>query len=221
MNFIFLNYKRSGKWSGCVNFFLKLTQWNEMIHFAIVEFLEWTFITTFPRLIFLFIILFFMWVILFATLMWISTEYYPSCIAGGESFWQDAFALSWTTFSTVGYGHIYPTLAGDDSRKKFIECGWLISLCSIESFVGVLYAGFCGAILFSKIYRVQTMANIAFSKAIVVRYGNSVQPGLLHSASGDSFYDSNEVDEEVGIEKKESKIECPVMSFRVVNEFGE
>jgi len=74
---------------------------------------------------------------------------YPSCTSnnpdpdsGDQSIWQDAFALSWTTFSTVGYGHIHPKLS---QKGQYEKCGWIITALSVESFNGVLYAGCCSA----------------------------------------------------------------------------
>lgn len=80
-----------------------------------------------------------------------------------------SFALSWTTFSTVGYGHTYPQI-NDDAK-----CYYLNMICSLESFVGVLYAGFSGAILFGKVQSVYSKATVHFSELCVLRYGKGVR----------------------------------------------
>jgi len=119
----------------------------------------------------MFIVVFFSLTVGFAIILWIESDRYPECLSTkkDESYWQDSFALSWTTFSTVGYGHIYPALVEGNDQSS--TCGWIISICAIEAFLGVLYAGLCAAILFAKIYRVQAMATVRFSKALTITYG--------------------------------------------------
>mmetsp|Transcript_1101 Transcript_1101/g.2358 ORF Transcript_1101/g.2358 Transcript_1101/m.2358 type:complete len:322 (+) Transcript_1101:1038-2003(+) len=76
----------------------------------------------------------------------------------------------------------------------------------MESFFGVLYSGLCGAILFGKVLRIQSHAQVTFSDPIVIRYGS----GLLEASSGDNDdYDD---------EGKDDKIPCPVLEFRIVNQ---
>eukprot|EP00594_Rhizosolenia_setigera_P017679 CAMPEP_0178976466 /NCGR_PEP_ID=MMETSP0789-20121207/23853_1 /TAXON_ID=3005 /ORGANISM="Rhizosolenia setigera, Strain CCMP 1694" /LENGTH=288 /DNA_ID=CAMNT_0020665565 /DNA_START=690 /DNA_END=1556 /DNA_ORIENTATION=- len=48
-------------------------------------------------------------------------------------------------------------------------------ICSLESFVGVLYAGFSGAILFGKVQSVYSKATVQFSDLCVLRYGKGVR----------------------------------------------
>jgi len=50
------------------------------------------------------------------------------------------------------------------------SCSWIVFLCTAESFVGLLYAGMCAAILFGKIGRIQSHAQITFSDAICIQY---------------------------------------------------
>jgi len=69
----------------------------------------------------------------------------------------------------------------------------------LESLLGVLYSGFCGAILFGKVLRIQSQAQVIFSDPILIRYG----PGL--GEAGD------------GAEDGEEKNPCPVLEFRIVN----
>ena len=47
-------------------------------------------------------------------------------------------------------------------------------ICCIESFIGVLFGGFVGAIIYSKIDRVQSLAQVEFSHPMVIRYGSGV-----------------------------------------------
>eukprot|EP00546_Thalassionema_frauenfeldii_P021301 CAMPEP_0178903260 /NCGR_PEP_ID=MMETSP0786-20121207/5062_1 /TAXON_ID=186022 /ORGANISM="Thalassionema frauenfeldii, Strain CCMP 1798" /LENGTH=393 /DNA_ID=CAMNT_0020574619 /DNA_START=455 /DNA_END=1634 /DNA_ORIENTATION=- len=126
--------------------------------------------------------------------------------SAGAAF-ADAFALSWTTFSTVGYGSTYPALGHENENST--NCLFITAICSLESFIGVLYSGFCGAILFGKILRIQSHAQVMFSDPIVIRYGSGIdmQP--------DDDYDDmlDKTKDEPGIRK----IPCPVLEFRIVN----
>lgn len=104
------------------------------------------------------------------------------------------FALSWTTFSTVGYGSTYPALGYQNNNPT--NCFFINFICSLESLLGVLYSGFCGAILFGKVLRIQSQAQVIFSDPILIRYG----PGLFD-----------------GIEEESEGAACPILEFRVVN----
>jgi len=77
--------------------------------------------------------------------------------------------------------------------------------------MGVLYSGFCGAILFGKVLRIQSHAQVIFSDPIVVRYGSGMQE---HVDESELIGDNDE-----NINKK---IPCPVLEFGIVNRlFGE
>ena len=71
--------------------------------------------------------------------------------------------------------------------------------------MGVLYSGFCGAILFGKVLRIQSHAQVIFSDAIVIRYGSGIQE---HCDESDNSPDDDDEDQ---------KIPCPVLEFRIVN----
>jgi hypothetical protein len=79
------------------------------------------------------------------------------------------------------------------------NCFFINFVCSLEALIGVLYSGFCGAILFGKVLRIQSQAQVIFSDPIVIRFGSGV---LVKSA-----------DEVVDI----GKVPCPVLEFRIVN----
>ena len=67
----------------------------------------------------------------------------------------------------------------------------------MESFVGVIYVGFIGAIIFGKVLRIHSRAQVEFSDPIVVRYGSGIANDFQISEDG--------------------MIPCPVLEFRVVN----
>ena len=106
----------------------------------------------------------------------------PECItSGGGHFgsnpytlFNDAFHLSWTTFTTVGYGNGYTSTANDliaaDGTTDARKCSGVVFLCNSAAFMGLLYAGMCGAILFGKVNRVQSHAKLIFANAVCLQY---------------------------------------------------
>jgi hypothetical protein len=109
----------------------------------------------------------------------------------------------------VGYGSTYPALSHENDDPA--NCFFITFICSLESFMGVLYSGFCGAILFGKVLRIQSHAQVIFSDPIVVRYGSGMQE---HVDESELIGDNDE-----NINKK---IPCPVLEFGIVNRlFGE
>lgn len=172
--------------------------------------LHWMFRVNFIFLFAVMCIAFFGWVIVFSGFIIGAGKMDADCVQVGgisfgstSSFFADAFALSWTTFSTVGYGSTYPALSHENENST--NCLFITVICSLESFIGVLYSGFCGAILFGKVLRIQSHAQVMFSDPIVIRYSDGVEMAL---ASDD------EEDEDL---KLIQKIPCPVLEFRVVN----
>jgi hypothetical protein len=84
--------------------------------------LHWMFRVNFVFLFAVMCVAFFGLVILFAGFITAAGTVDPECVRiGGEEFayagaaFADAFALSWTTFSTVGYGSTYPALGYQNS----------------------------------------------------------------------------------------------------------
>jgi len=148
--------------------------------------------------------------------------HYPECSSNNplgsdnQSIWQDAFALSWTTFSTVGYGHIYPSLSQQEEWK---ECAGLISITSFESFFGVIYAGSCGALLFARIIRASTEAQVVYSEAITISNTDDSQILTeMHSNEEEEFHDTKE--DEEGIAQCSPEFSCPIMTIRILNKFA-
>lgn len=176
--------------------------------------LHWMFRVNFIFLFAVMCTIFFLWVMIFAGFIVGAGRLDDECIrVGGAPFadassdFADAFALSWTTFSTVGYGSTYPALGHENSNQ--FNCLLITLICSLESFLGVLYSGFCGAILFGKVLRIQSHAQVLFSDPIVIRYGDGVK--YIHREDSDDS-------EEEGLKR----IPCPTLEFRVVNRlFGE
>jgi hypothetical protein len=95
-------------------------------------------------------------------------------------------------------------------------------ICCIESFVGILFASFCGAIMIGKVARVRSHAQVVFSSAMIIRYGvglmaeeeddgedHSIRSMISRSDSG------NATDEESPPMHRE--LPCPVLEFRIAN----
>ena len=101
-----------------------------------------------------------------------------------------------------GYGSTYPALGHENDSPS--NCMFITAICSLESFIGVLYSGFCGAILFGKVLRIQSHAQVSFSDLIAIRYGSGVEAHI-------------EDDEDEYTESGRKKIPCPVLEFRIVN----
>jgi hypothetical protein len=121
-------------------------------------FLQWIFRLNFTALFSLMCVMFFSFVIFFAGLITIAGNYDESCVrVGGNPFdsagtpFADAFALSWTTFATVGYGSSNPALGYQNESPS--KCFFASFLCCMISLVGILFHGFCGALLFGKVSR--------------------------------------------------------------------
>mmetsp|Transcript_38456 Transcript_38456/g.54121 ORF Transcript_38456/g.54121 Transcript_38456/m.54121 type:complete len:502 (+) Transcript_38456:80-1585(+) len=180
---------------------------------SLAMYLHWMFRVNFFFLFTLSCIVFFALTIFFAGLIIAAGRMDEECVrVGGKTFdsagtaFADAFALSWTTFSTVGYGSTYPALGHENDNPT--NCLFITAVCSLESFIGVLYSGFCGAILFGKVLRIQSHAQVIFSDPIVIRYGSGVEN---HSDEDDDEGMSDD-----GKDHKK-KIPCPVLEFRIVN----
>lgn len=76
------------------------------------------------------------------------------------------FGLSWTTFSTVGFGVIgLSTESGCQAFRYFL---------AIEAFVGIMYSGYSGALIFSNISGYLARAHVTFSSSICLQYGNGL-----------------------------------------------
>ncbi|KAL7475854.1 hypothetical protein ACHAW6_001753 [Cyclotella cf. meneghiniana] len=136
--------------------------------------------TSYFILFIVFSIFYFGFILLFAAFYYVFSLYYPECIttAGtivgkgpNANIFADVFQLSWTTFATTGYGIVYPSTGANSDYIIPQTCLTVGIVGSFESFTGVLYAGFCTAVLFAKVIRSQSQAQVYFSDPLVVRFG--------------------------------------------------
>jgi hypothetical protein len=103
----------------------------------------------------------------------------------------------------VGYGSAYPALGYQNSSPT--NCFFINFICSLEALVGVLYSGLCGAILFGKVLRIQSHAQVIFSDPLLIRYGTGVMP------------EPEEADDSGSSDDEKHSVPFPVLEFRIVN----
>lgn len=122
------------------------------------------------------------------------------------------FGSNFLTRIPQGYGIVYSGVSSEVTDIK--KCTGLTVVVTLEAFVGVLFAGMCGAVIYAKVSRVQSFAQVNFSDPVVIRYGSGVSNHLPRHADGEISDDESEDDE--------SKIRspCPVLEFRIVNKMS-
>ncbi|KAL3775946.1 hypothetical protein ACHAW5_000895 [Stephanodiscus triporus] len=223
-------------------------------HF-LYRYISWTFAASFTSVFLSFLFIFSVFNLIFGCLLMLAGDAEPYCIMmAGEPFgttphtkFSDAFALSWTTFATVGYGMTYTSVGSNFGNTKPSQCTWVVLLCTSEAFLGLLFAGMCAAILFGKINRIQSHANIIFSNAVCLQYEeiadededdysqrgdhrnlppvdnvNNTVPGPVPRAEDEENQLMN-----IAVSPSQQDIKfvdqfngCPVLKFQVVNEFS-
>lgn len=200
----------------------------------------WCFTCSFWKFAFASIVTFFVLCIAFAFLVLASVYNSPDCLSPSvaqvrfpEQF-MDALHLSWTTFTTVGYGIIAPATGGHgefmtDPKlfRKDMMCLPVNFVLSFESLMGVLFVGFCSAILFGKLMSFQSNAKVAFSNIMAVSFGEKVylededddEEYIAAAAAAASAADVVSNHKSLrDIKSKVYKISCPILRFRIANE---
>ena len=125
-----------------------------------------------------------------------------------------------------GYGSTYPSLSTEHDHEGDSNCAFLSFLTSFEAFVGVIYAGFTGGVIFAKVTRLTQRARIKFSDPLLVKFGTGVSPSgsLDHtlivndSNSKTEASDGKEVNEKNTAAEQTSPSPFPVLEFRLANE---
>ena len=81
--------------------------------------------------------------------------------------------------------------------------------------MGVLFSSLCAALMFAKISRVQSFAQVTFSDPIVIRYGTGI------TTNDDDDDDDDGAGDDGGVARNKdrvaTRIPCPVLEFRVFN----
>ena len=113
-----------------------------------------------------------------------------------------------------GYGVVSPSSSAVVPDQ--LQCTSIILLSSFEAFVGILFGSLCGAILYGKVARVRSFAQIIFSDIMVVRYG--VGAMLEEDAADISSDDQSGADCTMNFDDAViNKLPCPVLEFRIAN----
>lgn len=175
----------------------------------ISESLRWSFRVSFWKVGIVSYLAFLVVILLFAVIIYIIGRVHPECLvvngtnytAAGTQF-MDAFQLSWTTLSTVGYGVVSPGIPMAPGENRCIGINMFMA---IESFVGVLFGAVVASIIIGKVARVQSIALVKFSDPIVIRYGSGLMTGR---------------EEKEDTETDHSEIPCPILEFRIINELN-
>lgn len=97
------------------------------------RYISWTFYSSFLNVFFSFLFIFVVMCLIFGGFLLDAGNKAPECIVvSGEEFgtnpdtkFYDAFALSWTTFTTVGYGNIYTATGTDFDSISHGRCSWV------------------------------------------------------------------------------------------------
>jgi len=120
------------------------------------------------------------------------------------------FELSWTTLSTVGYGTTSPISEPG--------CNLLRYVLAIEAFLGILFAGLCSSIFYSKVSRLNAKAPVTFSNAVCLQYSaGRTKPHIAHNKTvHEAEYDDSE--REQAVNGNGLTVPYPYLEFRVVND---
>jgi hypothetical protein len=109
--------------------------------------------------------------------------------------------------STVGYGTAAVALSYQNSSRT--NCSLQTILASLEALSGTLFAGVCGAILFGKVLRILSHAQVIFSDPILIRYGKGVRA------------DNNDTECASSTTQEQQQLPFPVLEFRIVNRLND
>mmetsp|Transcript_1771 Transcript_1771/g.3928 ORF Transcript_1771/g.3928 Transcript_1771/m.3928 type:complete len:759 (-) Transcript_1771:433-2709(-) len=182
----------------------------------LIYFFFWLFRKGWSTVIVLSVVWYYSFVLFFALLIVWAAEIDIDCVRiGGKRFgdlenrskFMDSFSLSWNTFSTVGYGSTYPALSGESEGTDGMDgrCAFISFITSFEALVGVVFAGFIGAIFYAKVSRITQRADVLFSDPLTVRFGTGVDTELGVEDDEENV-PQNEVDNEsLSTSKKKEK----------------
>lgn len=111
-----------------------------------------------------------------------------------------------------GYGIVHPQVRREPEEKSF-NCAFMTALVSLESFVGVIFASFCGAVIVGKISRAKSAASVRFSQRMIIRFGT----GVMYTDDDDDRCNDEKEMPLAELEKERSKFPPPVLEFRIAN----
>ena len=138
--------------------------------------------------------------------------YVTETLMSSGSMFEFAFELSWTTFTTVGYGQVAPSGEG---------CYPLRIGCSFFAFMGLLFNATSAAIFFSKLERVLTKASVTFSSSVCLQFDTTCGRGARMGKSRMGVSLRSVQGESVAYEhfsRPGEAIPYPFLEFRIVND---
>jgi len=168
----------------------------------------WVYGASFGKVLLFFLVLYMIFVYCFVVLLYLVDKYYTNsaCINVPEegelctrSHFEFAFELSWTTFTTVGYGNVGP--APD------VGCYPIRIICSTEAILGMAFVSMCSGLFYAKLLRLLGRAPVTFSSTLCVQYGQGLavpKAGALTERSKQTI-------------SEDTFNPFPVMEFRIVN----
>lgn len=125
------------------NLFLGLCNPNRWL----IDFFYWLFRKGWLEIFAVSLAMFYLLAFLFAALIIWAAVIDSDCIRVGDGQFQgnassflaaQAFALSWHTLSTVGYGSTYPALSTQHDHENDVKCAFMNFICPLEALVGVM-----------------------------------------------------------------------------------
>jgi hypothetical protein len=99
-----------------------------------------------------------------------------------KGLYELAFELSWTTFTTVGYGRVSP------SAYEY-GCYSMRLLCASFAFLGLLFNSLSAAIFFSKLESFLTRSSVTFSSSVCLQHGRA--PNTIRTSHYGQFLRRN------------------------------
>jgi hypothetical protein len=194
---------------------------------------SWVYAASFWMVLLFFLALYLLFVWIFAGFLLVAERFSPTqCIANDDISEEDlitrrhilefAFALSWTTFTTVGYGRIAPP--GDEEG-----CYPTRFICSIEAIIGMGFVSMCSGVFYAKLLRFLGSAPVTFSSILCVQYGkglsdrtHNMSDSSINTSDLDDFEDEDPDDcrfryTPPSFVDKSSFNPFPVIEFRIVN----
>ena len=198
----------------------------EVTYQCIADFIHWMLGSRFSSFALFSSLVFVSLTYLFALVIMAIATVEPKCVTstvyetnnGFQAGFNDALSLSWTTFSTVGYGVISPSTSArfeQDEMDRFDKsggCFLMSALLSFESLIGILFISYAGAIMYVKLIQFQSNAQVAFSTVLLVRYGAGVEAGDVYD---DISVDSEQEEKDLQAARKKSPF--PIVVFRMIN----
>ena len=152
-----------------------VTFWGTLINAAKgfgVDFVMWVNQSSFLTALVLFLSSYYTLVCIFAgILVHMENKHDGKCLDIDETLWtlrenyELAFELSWTTFTTVGYGQVSP------SGYEY-GCYSTRVLCASFAFMGLLFNSLSAAVFFSKLESFLTKSSVIFSSSACIQHRN-------------------------------------------------